>query len=85
MGDYLTFKNEYGNKFVSDLSFEEYTKIKELLHTRITETLAFRGVKIDALDQLILYAMFTLLTKHSAKEIIANDYEDELEPMIKRV
>lgn len=85
MGDYLNFINQYGNRFVSDLQYEDYEKLRTSLKAKIEEILSFRGVSFAELDKLVLYAMCQFLSKHTTSEVLNGNFDDELETIIKKV
>ena len=86
MGEFLDFKNKYSSEFNNfDLQYDEFVSIKALVSNSIDETLSFRGVKIDNKEALIYFTMCFLLSKYSAKEIMANGYENEIELVVEKV
>ena len=85
MGEYLNFINQYGGRFVSDLQYEDYEKLKASLKSKIEEILSFRGVSFAEMDKLVLYAMCQFLSKHTTSEVLNGNFDDELEAIIKRV
>ena len=84
MGEYLNFINKYSSKYNFDLQFNDYVNIKSYVSNVIDETLSFRGIKIDNNEALIYFVMCYLLYNHTAREILDNGYENEIEVAIEK-